>query len=455
MSFSIPRASLMNQRSEQPQRLQLPQQSPVASSRLMPQPSYANQVQSRATSISSVKSVSSGSGQSSTRGIHHRVSSRSSSPPNVSLPPQDENETGPCAQATMTNFRSPGSHSRKINPYPAPQNANSSRDIFAKLAAGSDSGLSSSHASVVASEAAPCSSSWDSPKMPTFGWTSANRISPDMLLDVEPQVVHKELLKILHTIEEQQGVQRETLSKLTHQWESRFRTLEKAVHKSMQMASATSTLMDERSARFQKLGEVLETAVDRAVSCSRDVSSLAQKVTKVENDLEVLARQITEERCTRATEIAEMSERLPTRINMQSLSSKFQANSNKELLAIRRGAPDNQMNESNLRGVPDQVSSPGHQDEVLARQVAQTESSESQPRKPQSDLAERLRTISSELRDELSLRKLPEDDIAGMFTNASCPLTGSATNPGQAKVRSVIRPASVVDTIPEDGAKQW
>jgi len=113
------------------------------------------------------------------------------------------------------------------------------------------------------------------------------------------------------------------------------------------------------------------------------------------------------------------------------------------------------MNESNLRGVPDQVSSPGHQDEVLARQVAQTESSESQPRKPQSDLAERLRTISSELRDELSLRKLPEDDIAGIFTNASCPLTGSATNPGQAKVRSVIRPASVVDTIPEDGAKQW
>jgi len=66
--------------------------------------------------------------------------------------------------------------------------------------------------------------------MPTFGWTSANRISPDVLLDVEPQVVHKELLKILHTIEEQQGVQRETLSKLTHQWESRFRTLEKAVH---------------------------------------------------------------------------------------------------------------------------------------------------------------------------------------------------------------------------------
>jgi len=174
--------------------------------------------------------------------------------------------------------------------------------------------------------------------------------SPDLSVQSDTQAIHQELFKLLHAIEEQQVCQRGTMTKLAQQWESRFHTLEKTVNRTAEMASLTSVHVNERLAKFVKLVEVLENAVDRAVACASDVSSLTNKCSKVENHLELLGYHIAGERYTRTAEVAELSQRVTVLFTMQSCSAaRTEAKSSGELLAICADATDTLMKEATLR----------------------------------------------------------------------------------------------------------
>jgi len=268
--------------------------------------------------------------------------------------------------------------------------------------------------------------------------------SPDLSVQSDTQAIHQELFKLLHAIEEQQVCQRGTMTKLAQQWESRFHTLEKTVNRTAEMASLTSVHVNERLAKFVKLGEVLENAVDRAVACASDVSSLTNKCSKVENHLELLGHQIAGERCTRAAEVAELSQRVTVLFTMQSRSTRTEAKSSRELLAICADASDTVMNEGN----PAQVNSSGKQIQALPQVAGRLGSQEVKP-KTQVDLTERLKTISKELRNEVALRKEAKDVNADTLMAASPTLAGPEHKRGQTKIMSVVHPASVTDSSPE------
>jgi len=269
--------------------------------------------------------------------------------------------------------------------------------------------------------------------------------SPDLSAQSDTQAIHEELLKMFHFIEEQQVCQRETMTKLAQQWESRFHTLEKTVNRTAEMASTSSMHMNERLIKFVKLGEVLEKAVDRAAACASDVSSLTDKCSKVENDLELLGYQIAGERYTRTAEVAELSQRVTVLFTMQSCSAaRTEAKSSGELLAICADATDTLMKEGN----PAHVKSSGKQIQALPQVAGRLGSPEFEP-KTQFDITELLNTISKEIRNEVALRKEAKYDNTDTLMAGSRTLAGPEPKRGQTKARSVAHPESVTDPSPE------
>jgi len=97
-------------------------------------------------------------------------------------------------------------------------------------------------------------------------------------------------------LEQQQGEQRNLIATLTAQWEQRFAS----VLQCLKTTTNTAASMNERSAKFLRLGEVLEGALDQMSSDHKDVSSLSQKVGKMEASVGWLSEEVAAGRADRA-----------------------------------------------------------------------------------------------------------------------------------------------------------
>lgn len=100
------------------------------------------------------------------------------------------------------------------------------------------------------------------------------------------------VLAFRHALEKQQSDQRILMANLTAQWEQRF--------------AAICEKMDGRCARYLRLGEVLENALDQMSSTSKDVGVLSEKVDRLEVDARRLEVDANEGRSERSILIRQM-----------------------------------------------------------------------------------------------------------------------------------------------------
>lgn len=104
----------------------------------------------------------------------------------------------------------------------------------------------------------------------------------------------EEVLSVLATLqrtfEQQQGEQRSLVVNLTAQWEQRFAS----VLQCLKTTTTTAASMNERSAKFLRLGEVLEGALDQMSNDSKNVTLLFDKVNKIEANMGDLSHELAD-----------------------------------------------------------------------------------------------------------------------------------------------------------------
>jgi len=100
-------------------------------------------------------------------------------------------------------------------------------------------------------------------------------------------------------MERYQLQQRERLSTLASQWERRTAALEQALNNGLETAVNATATMNGRMTQFMRLAEVLETAVERSITTSKDQARLASKVLTVEDDVACLARDLAADKAER------------------------------------------------------------------------------------------------------------------------------------------------------------
>ncbi|CAJ1358438.1 unnamed protein product [Effrenium voratum] len=118
------------------------------------------------------------------------------------------------------------------------------------------------------------------------------------------------LQRLQQHLRDQQAQQHELLTQLTARWEARFTALEQALSSSLEVATVATTSMNERLRRILSLGEVLEGAVERVMSSSKDVAALTRKVGQIEDDVACLAQELASDRSERGTAALAESVRL-------------------------------------------------------------------------------------------------------------------------------------------------
>jgi len=111
------------------------------------------------------------------------------------------------------------------------------------------------------------------------------------------------LTNLQDNISEQQTQLRDLVNDLSKQWEQRFAGVEEAVNNGLRIATATATAMNERSARFLKLGEVLDNAVNRVTAESGNIAALKRQVDNMESYMEEMARKLNDEKAARSQAI--------------------------------------------------------------------------------------------------------------------------------------------------------
>jgi len=111
------------------------------------------------------------------------------------------------------------------------------------------------------------------------------------------------LAALQDNISQQQTQLRDLVNGLAKQWEQRFASVEEAVNNGLRVATATATATNERSARFLKLGEVLDGAVKRVTTESGNIAALKQQVDNMESYMEEMARKLNEEKAARSQAI--------------------------------------------------------------------------------------------------------------------------------------------------------
>jgi len=114
------------------------------------------------------------------------------------------------------------------------------------------------------------------------------------------------LATLQRNIEAQQGQQSNLIATLTGQWEQRFAALEQAVNSGLKIATTTAASMNERSAKFLRLGEVLEGALDRIVDDGKDMATLSQTVGKTQREVERLIQELADEKGERRQAIVDV-----------------------------------------------------------------------------------------------------------------------------------------------------
>lgn len=115
-------------------------------------------------------------------------------------------------------------------------------------------------------------------------------------------------------IEEQQRQQSALLANLSEQWERRFANLEQALNSGLEAATSATAQMNERSAKFVSLAEVLEGAVGKALRSSKEVGALSQELRKVEDDLACLAQELANDKGERSRMAAAISRKAEVQI---------------------------------------------------------------------------------------------------------------------------------------------
>jgi len=125
-----------------------------------------------------------------------------------------------------------------------------------------------------------------------------------------PDEPHRMIALLQRHVEDQQQQQRAKIAMLSEKWEERFVALEKALNSGLETATVATTSMNERLAKFMGLAEVLEGAVQRVVQSDRDIASLsrrtarledslARKVAEIEGDVAGLAQELATDRAER------------------------------------------------------------------------------------------------------------------------------------------------------------
>jgi len=179
----------------------LQQQNSRASS-LMPQPSYANQVQRRTLSVDRIwnslpatRSGCSSACRESSPGSDQRprAASRSNSPANLTVASQFEAEPVPLAKISIADCISSGYHglqstTRPCDSFCQPPQLNSANVPSATVCS---SGISSPQSSAIFSDMTPSKSTRSFLQMPTFTWESAMGESPDLSVQSDTQAIHQ------------------------------------------------------------------------------------------------------------------------------------------------------------------------------------------------------------------------------------------------------------------------
>jgi len=101
-------------------------------------------------------------------------------------------------------------------------------------------------------------------------------------------------------LERHQLQQRERLSTMASQWELRTAALERALNNGLETAVNATSTMNGRMTQFMRLAEVLETAVERSITTSKDQARLGSKVLTVEDDVACLARDLAADKADRS-----------------------------------------------------------------------------------------------------------------------------------------------------------
>lgn len=93
---------------------------------------------------------------------------------------------------------------------------------------------------------------------------------------------------------------RERLASVAAQWEHRVGALEQALNRGLETAVSATSAMNERMTKFVRLAEVLETAVERSITTSKDVAHLSRKVLTIEDDVACLAQELATDKADRS-----------------------------------------------------------------------------------------------------------------------------------------------------------
>jgi len=91
-----------------------------------------------------------------------------------------------------------------------------------------------------------------------------------------------------------QQQQRDIICKFIEQSEARFKTIEQTVEVRFKAASDAATLMNQQSAKFQRLGRLVESTYDHLMKDSDTTASLSQAVSKMQLDVVRISRELQE-----------------------------------------------------------------------------------------------------------------------------------------------------------------